>query len=242
MEEAVYKEDIAGIRELGCRNTRIYFGSDLCPELLPNLGQIEDIMDYAKENGDMLTFVTSYVHSDALPRMTEIISFIAKKPIIDEIVVNDLGLLHFLARDYPGRKLVIGRALTCRKSFILDMISRGGAEFSSVGRIEFDSLKLMYVHENKRLGVKVSFYHPYSIVMATRYCPMAQIKSNGKENHGILPCRRECRLYGAIEISNPAALAGAVLKGNSILMRNSYGEAELEKHLCIDRLIHQPGL
>ena len=94
------------------RYQRIYWGVEFCQNLIPNLVDTENILEFVKKNDLKFSFVTPFVTERGLKRLKEIFSWLKKKKIGCEVVVNDWGVLEYLHDEFSKYfGLALGRLL-----------------------------------------------------------------------------------------------------------------------------------
>ena len=93
------------------RYQRIYWGTEFCQNLIPALRDTKQILEFVEKNGVKFTFVTPFVTEHGLKRLKTIFSWLKKKRIDCEIVVNDWGVLEYLQNGF-NFELALGRLLT----------------------------------------------------------------------------------------------------------------------------------
>ncbi len=233
MEHAIIINRIEDFKYLTRKFSRIYFGNEFCPKLLPNKRELDDILKKVKKTNLNFTFLTSQIDGQSLKRIKDIVNQLDKEQLLEEVVVNDYGLLYYIRKNFPDCQIVLGRMLSrylilYRESFF----KRIGIE-----RLEIDNLR----ETKKGRADKVSYYYPYSFFSVTRYCPIASIDKNKSENHGIINCSKECLRIGQLSVDSNILIKTAILKGNAQFIRNRADFKVLAKR-GIDRLIFQPHI
>ncbi|MFH1551652.1 MAG: hypothetical protein ABIC36_02125 [bacterium] len=240
MEKAIIINRLDDLKYLKKEYQRIYFGNEFCARLLPSKKDIDFLIKIIKKDKLSLSLLTSEVGSSGLKKTTDIIDYLAKKKILDEVIINDYGIFNYLRKKYPFCQIVFGRILS--RSAILGAI--GFLRKNSIRRIEFDNsiwsdTKLF----KRRFLLKFSYYYPYFVFFNTRYCPVAGIKENKSKNHGIIDCSKECLKIGELEVLNLVFNKNkkAVLMGNTQFIKNKINLKKINK-LNIDRLVFQPKI
>ncbi len=85
---------------------------EFCQNLIPNLVDTENILEFVKKNDLKFSFVTPFVTERGLKRLKEIFSWLKKKKIGCEVVVNDWGVLEYLHDEFSKYfGLALGRLL-----------------------------------------------------------------------------------------------------------------------------------
>lgn len=233
MENAIIINRIEDFKCWNKKYSRIYLGNEFCSRLLPNRKELDDIIKIIKEKKLKLTLLTGQIDSQGLKIIKEITNYLDKKRVLEEVVINDYGMLNYLKKTFPYCRIILGRMLSRfvslnQNSFLYKM---------SIRRLEFDSLDEIKIRK-QQLG-NISYYYPYLSFFVTRYCPVADIVDNKLKNHGITKCSKECLKIGELKINNPIFKKSAILKGNALFMKNKVDLKALTKK-GIDRLVFQP--
>lgn len=231
MEKAIIINRIEDFKHWDKKYSRIYLGNEFCSRLLPEKNEIDDILKIIKKEKLGLTLLTGQVDSEGLKIIKKIVKCLAKEKLLEEVVINDYGMLGYLRRGFPYGQVILGRMLS---RFV---ILRQGSFLNKMGirRLEFDNFNEI----QKCQSVPISYYYPYSVFFTTRYCSVADITDNKLKNHGIIKCSKECLEIGELKISNPILVKSAILKGNAQFIKNKVDFAVLDR-ANIDRLVFQP--
>jgi len=238
---------------------RIYFGSEFCTNLIPDLKEIKKVVDFCEKNKLKLTFLTPFVTPDALKKIKKLLIFFKEKNMNGfEIVFNDWGLFHFLKERYSF-KLSMGRLLTKQKkdpSFIEDLFDSSFLNLNEdtkliikecsmdctdllknfilknkISRIELDNV---YQGINIDFDIKKSLYYPFVPVTLTRFCKAHSYYSKKAYIRGKNPCNKECLKSHYSHVVNNVRL---FLKGNTQFYCNNL----LPKNIKIfDRIVFEP--
>ena len=230
MEKAIIINRIKDLKHWDKKYSRIYLGNEFCSRLLPEKEEIDDILKIIKKEKLGLTLLTGQVDSQGLKIIRKIVKYLAKEQILEEVVINDYGILNYLRRGFPYCQVILGRMLSRfvilrRDSFLNKM---------GIRRLEFDNFNEI----QKCQSVPISYYYPYSVFSTTRYCPMADITNNKLKNHGITKCSKECLEIGELKVNSPILIKSAILKGNAQFIKNKVDFEALTKER-IDRLVFQ---
>ena len=231
MEKAILINRVEDFKHLNKRYSRIYLGNEFCPRLLPLKKELKEIIDIVRKSKFNFTFLTSQLDSIGFKNVERIVRQLDKEQLLEEIVVNDYGLLYYIRKNFPDCQIILGRML----SRFLTLYKESFFRQIGIKRLEFDNLK-----EIKRDGAdKISYYYPYSLFFVTRYCPVASINKNKSKNHGIINCSKECLKIGRLSVDGNIFTKTAILKGNAQFMKNRVVFESLAKK-GVDRLIFQP--
>jgi hypothetical protein len=211
--------------------SRLYYGNEFCPRLMPLGHKLRQLAKFIKQTKIKLTLLSSYAGSQNIARIKNAVKFLVKKNVLDEVVVNDYGVFYFIKEEFPELTVVCGRSLT-RKVLV-----ESGSFFYAQGvrRVEFDHYQNMRVLPP---DVSASYYYPYSVVGATRYCVFANINSSDTFNPGIRRCSKQCLRFGCYKVANPELEEIVILKGNSMFLYNDgWNKYNMDN---IDRMVFQP--
>lgn len=113
MEKAVHITNLRGLKYLKTgRYQRAYWGVEFCQNLIPSRKDCEEAISVIGKNNMDFTLVTPFVTERGLKRLKEIFTWLKKKKILCEVVVNDWGVLGLLNSEFKGYfELVLGRLL-----------------------------------------------------------------------------------------------------------------------------------
>jgi len=212
-------------------STRVYIGSEFCELQLPSLeeyDQFRKICEEKKINGTLLTPVCT---EKGLQKCSALLQFAKKADFIDEIVVNDWGILHMLDHDTMSYKRILGRLLVSR--YLMKehcMYKQGENNIGSfpeafvdflkkndLNRLEFNFVgHLRAAHEQLHANeIRAHLYVPYSYISVSRYCTAefdyVRISNRIKES-----CSRECFTISAKRIQEKMC-SDFVMHGNTLL-------------------------
>ena len=184
-----------GTLELIKRAT-VYVGDEFCIHKQPSFA---DLCAAKKLTGKFPVIVSTLLTEPALKKYKKLLAECAGKAPGAEIVVNDLGLLRFIDKNYRGKfRITLGRLMTYffdpRNSRVLGSKAAGGEKGKKlkvwenslestpapyikkflkrygVERVETDSERIFKKYADNT-GVKISFYAPMRLMAMTRFCP-----------------------------------------------------------------------
>ncbi len=115
MEQAIYivrTDDLSYVNE---SYSRLYFGHEFCERRLPSGPSLEEILSFVKTKQMEFSFVTPYVTSVGLKKTQKLIELLRRRNVSCEVIVNDIGILNLINRQYPEFTPVLGRLLTKQK-------------------------------------------------------------------------------------------------------------------------------
>lgn len=238
---------------------RVYFGHEFCAHLMPTEKRITQLLDLY--GNKQLTFVTSVMTDKSFADLRRLLELLIASDKKIEVVVNDFGVMRYIAREFSQFSIVCGRNLFTQllnpDSYQkVKMASRGFGFIASsykkeqklfnislyrllrqygIQRIELNDLDdvLRYAGELSEHNFKVSLYFPFSYLSITRYCYFA-LKHVGFKGHKIIACNKECvNKYAKIE---KMFLSKRVyLSGNTLFVKDKRNPNVVKMH--IDRLI-----
>jgi hypothetical protein len=91
--------------------TALYFGSEFCQELLPNIKDVETFFAHCTEQGLEAVLLTPLVTHKGLSRLDRLFGGLARREIFPSVVFNDWGVLKLLREKYPFFQLRMGRLM-----------------------------------------------------------------------------------------------------------------------------------
>ena len=92
--------------------SRVYFGNEFCSRLLPNNKEIKNIIEKIEKEKIKFTFLTPQLDNQDIKESIKIIKYLSRVNNLEEVVVNDYGLLGFLKRSFPHCEIILGRLLS----------------------------------------------------------------------------------------------------------------------------------
>jgi hypothetical protein len=245
MEHALLVTAAADLAHWEPRHARLYLGQDLCPRLLPRAAECDAVADFAAARGLRLTLVTPWADSTTFGGVARLLARLARRALLDEVVVNDYGVLALAARTQPHLALAIGRGLT----YMNPVEEVEALAALGVRRMEYDLAVLRrHGRDPARAALPVAAYYPYAVTSSSRYCPTRGTGIDEDDPPGIGPCRKECRQLPPLPVAVPPRLAryaGAapvrelVLKGNAVLGIEPL-DLEAATRLGVTRLVYEP--
>lgn len=236
MEEAIIINRSDDLKHWSKRYARIYFGNEICPRLFPNRKEVDTVLKFTKDKKLRITLLTSWVDSETLDPIRKMIKYIINKKALDEVVVNDYGIMHHFNKQYSHCRIVLGRAIT---SSVYGYFPDNFFYKMGIRRVECNDIEKVKILSRDCFDLKISYYHPYSIISTSRYCPVADITQNKLENHGITKCSKECVKMGKLKLYNSVFTKPAILKGNTQFIKNGVSLKSLNRKY-VDRLVFQP--
>lgn len=161
IEKAIYITNLKNLKYFQKGNyQRIYWGAEFCQNLIPALSDTEKIIRFIEENNLQLSLVTPFVTEYGLKKLEKIFSWLNKKRINCEIIVNDWGVLKSLHTGFNRLfEPVFGRLLMRQQR---DPAMKGVLEKQPIFPIKAKDGKIkIIVHRppNKRYqeGIKASY-------------------------------------------------------------------------------------
>lgn len=232
----------------------IYFGTEFCPELIPDFDTVEKFCSQAKYAEIEAVLLTPIVTPKGLEQIDRLLERIVARGLTPAILINDWGVLDLLRKSYPrlprrGGRLMnrglrdprllgklpgVNSSPADRGGRLLPMLARLGVE-----AVETDpDLQGSFLGE-KREGLQRVVHLPYVFAASSRNC---LIKANGALNlegcftKGLgVPCDRACggRWHQVKRADSSRCLWRA---GNTIFYEATRSQAEV--HLAqADRIV-----
>lgn len=91
---------------------RIYWGVEFCQNLIPSLADTSKILKLVEKNNLSFTLVTPFVTEWGLKQLKEFFSWLKKRRVVCEIIINDWGILEYLNNGFSKYfELSLGRLL-----------------------------------------------------------------------------------------------------------------------------------
>jgi len=259
MQRAVLIAKSEALDSLGEAYDRLYFGCEFCERLIPGRARLEGALAWAREREMEFTFVTPYVTDKGGDRLAELLPWFAEQWPGAEVVVNDWGMLHFVAESGAALKPVLGRLLTKQKRgprltrLVEKLPPDAVAHFQrsnvdvpmlqaflkskGIERVELDNL-LQGIDRDP--SVSASLYYPYLYVSTTRLCLSNSCDHRTRSLREIFPCGQECQTY-TFHLTHSDMPVELLLRGNTQFYRNDTLPENLDE-LGIDRLVHEPDI
>ncbi len=193
----------------------IYYGSFFCQNIIPKISDIE----YLKKNGfNKIVLLTSFMSYPAIEKAKKQISEILYSFIDIDVLINDLGILEYLNRNYKNVKKGIGIPLSIefirmRPDELEDLMKK-----YNIYSIETDEY---YMIKNfKKRNFSIHYHYPYRYIAMSRFCP---------ENKKISEkCKFECFLKSKI-ILTPQTKKSLLCYENAYFIKNKRPELKVER-------------
>ena len=260
MEQAIYITSLKTLEKYFKKKyTRVYFGAEFCERLIQPEAELAGVMEFLKQNGLSLTYVTPYVTNKGVEALKKRFAYLRERAPETEIVINDWGVFHVLTGARPGFPLLLGRLMTKQKrgprimnvmgkvpETMIDHFRRGTTDVPifmkfvmerGVRRLEYDNLLQGIERSNPLPG---SLYYPWAYVSTTRKCLVNSCDVQRPSIQAIFPCGLECRKY-SFTLSHREMPVPLELFGNTQFFRNDKLPGDLER-LKIDRLVFEPEI
>lgn len=188
---------------------RIYFGSYFCDQYFLKFKGYNELIRYCRNKNLHMTLVVPVFSQNTLDRGKKRILEIcgSDKNVIDEITVNDLGMLSYASKCF-NQKLNIGRLFLknprdCRipeytdsrvaPSF-LSKLNQGFWKKQAVNCVELDSTnKILDASEIASMEITLALHLPYCYMTTGKICKFASIhKQIEKKFRPNVNCQMEC--------------------------------------------------
>lgn len=202
----------------------VYLGSEFCQNIVPSMDDIKYVQDKFAVKA---VLVTSILSDQKLGELKRLIKKMIRAQGTVDIVVNDVGLLHFLDANYKGHvNILMGRPVA------LDLIRMSVSYLESF--FKRYNIKMLETDENDLVEglppdtrIKVSFHHPLRYAAMTRCCPFEKTI----EAH----CGYSCE-GRTVKLSHPKLPEPYLtLKNNAYFLSN-----KICRHKAVARLVYTP--
>ncbi|NLB35125.1 MAG: hypothetical protein GX817_04835 [Elusimicrobia bacterium] len=255
MEKAYRIENISELKGFQAEDySRIYYGSEFCQHLLPELSELSQVVDFAKKTKIGLSLLTPYLTNRGIDKVLKLMELlIEEEKELDqtfEIIINDYGLIHALREQKKPLK-VVGRLLSWQKRAIRPYLKDENfdpdlSNFNTyspdyikllksygINRIEFDNTFWGLPENLKEYGLGVSVYVPYVFIAFTspRFC----LHGN---NVWTSDCLAACRGKPPIIMKSPRMPLPLIMKGNAQFYKNENLEKNIENK-GVDRIVYE---
>ncbi len=243
---------------------RIYIGDEFCLNRLPDEQKIEKFCRLAKKNDLGLTLLTPVLTDSGLNTSRTMFECLRDFFPDAEVVVNDLGVLFYLKKEFPGFELSMGRVFN--KGFKDPRLEENRIRFSKkndsalndssfkhnnfqnmardldIRRLEQDLLPYATPCFESLKKLKISWYFPFGYVTTGRVCLIDSMNRTGERKFSLtngcsLPCTRN-----SFELKHPDLSFRLIQNGNTVfyLYRCSMLKKLIEKTRDKDfRLVYQ---
>ena len=249
MERALFLNRLEG--EFPAGYTRLYFGAEFCPWMLPPLATLRAALQAARAAGLAFTLATPVLLETSLEPLRHILQeLLPELGDGDEVLISDLGALELVRELAPQRTVILGRVLSGQKRGpqILDLdlsatdtdYFRQGSWYADeacallaelgIARVELDNL--LQGLAPLPAGLRGSLHYPFAMVASSRNCPYRT---------ELDPHRCAARCGEVFTLESPHHRLPLLQGGNTQFLRNDR-LPENPQDLGIDRLVHHPQL
>lgn len=121
MEYAIYidslkekREKLDSILVKNKRISRIYFGEEFCEELIPELVEIEESVEYVSRRKLTYTYVCGYLTDSGYNRQVKILKYLNARKVNNkkvEVIINDWGILFLISQRFKNLIPILGRMI-----------------------------------------------------------------------------------------------------------------------------------
>lgn len=177
-------------------------GSEYCQNRLPDTVALTALR---KARGLKISLATSILTDHGLAAAEKLIAAARRRGLLDEVIVNDWGLLAHL-RKFRGLALSAGRLLAVELSATEPAWTRRFLKENGIGSVEADEAGLARKLK-ERAGLKISWHKPHAFKAVTTYCPF--------ERHFRAVCGYSCE-------GRSLTLKNSHLKGPLLLAEKAY--------------------
>ena len=181
---------------------RIYIGDEFCPHRIPRAGELDELLDLARQRNKDITLLTPPLTDAGIDESARLFDRLAEHNPAAEVVTNDWGALLFLREHYPDFRVAVGRLLD--KGFkdprladpdslsshseetaaVLNTSSFDSATLHEklielgVVRMERDLLPYRKTPPEPAPGIATSIYFPFGYVTTGRVCWTSTFSGN----------------------------------------------------------------
>jgi len=249
MERALFLNRLDGALPAGF--SRLYFGAEFCPWMLPPLAALRQALEAARSAGIAFTLATPVLIETSLAPLRRLLAeFLPLLGDGDEVLISDLGALELVREVDPQRTVILGRVLSGQKRGpqILDLelsaaereYFRSGSWYAAAAKALLDEMGIARVELDNLLqgiaplpaGLCGSLHYPFAMVASSRNCPYR----TGSDPHG---CAAGCG--EVFTLSSPRHRVPLLQGGNTQFLRHDALPEDLAD-LGIDRLVWHPVL
>lgn len=190
---------------------RIYIGSSFCGQYFLHLKEkmVKDLVAFCEQETIKVTLVIPIFTEKNLQKGKEKIRQLSLwgKDVIDEMTVNDFGMLGYIHDTYPETRLNIGRLLlkdyreprypeyfnTCYKPRVLTKLFKELVKKYDVKGLEFDRTHEALDFSDTPEGVEIGLHEPYTYMTVGQICEMGSISlTPDKKFRPNAVCQEEC--------------------------------------------------
>ncbi len=241
--------------------SRIYFGSEFCDKLIPDLKAVMKAYNFAQKYNIAFTLLTALVPDSGLDKLKILFDYLNNEAHGAEIVVNDFGVLSVLHREYKKLVPVAGRLLgkmtndprikdkiTILKKVPLELgtlkFIRNSAfsvpafqQFlnnNGVNRGEFDTVYqgIDYDIEDR---LTFSIHMPYNYITSGRYCFIGALQQPDIHRFAInAPCQEECVRY-VVKLCKEA-MEDEIYNRGKVVVNKMSKDIELKNYVLSDKI------
>lgn len=241
------------------RFQRLYFGQEFCDRLIPTSDDLLFALNFAKDNNLSFTLLTPFSSEIGLEKWEKILETLYRESPDNEVVFNDMGVLHLILEKFPRFKKILGRLLTKQKrgprilrimgkvpEEMIDHFRRFNADVPKLAKfyreigIERMELDNALQGINRDSNMPASLYYPYIYVSTTRMCLTNQSNDRQENMRAIFPCKRECH-NAHFEIQHQEIPLPVTIAGNTQFIYNDK-LPENPSEIFIDRLVYEPQI
>ncbi len=215
---------------------RLYFGNEFCDRLIPSQRALRQMVEFAERANMALTLLTPMISDRRIGRLRQLLG---SAPVGTEVVVNDVGVLRMLARDFADLVPVAGRQLIkaikdprlpSGRWARINPCQVGGAALRrllhglGVRRLEMDVPPFARAVDLDPDGMRLSLHGPCGYVAKGPICRIGSLHLSGPDKFA--PghrCRKECLSY-ACDLARPPLADTRDLRtfqrGNTVFYRH----------------------
>lgn len=246
MEKAIIINNQTNLSKLSKFN-RFYIGAEFCQNLLPSTDQIKKLFTNLKDKTIPISLITPIVTDIGIKKIDNLLAFLTnQKYNVDEIIINDFGVLNLIHRKYPIFQPIIGRLLS-PQLLPIEIETSPRSIYSirflekeyGIQRIEMDNYNNnMKIDVPKSLKkIHFSIYTPYLYVTTTRRCLFPHLLSSKPKKYEKFRCHQEC-----LNLKQDFIIKYPIVKERFYINKNTYfiKRKKISKNLKmnIDRIVY----
>lgn len=222
----------------------VYAGSSFCADGLPGGSALLEMLRAAGRRGFSFHLVTPYAGESRLKKIVRLIEAFAAEAPGAEVIVNDLGVLDIVAREFTGLTPVAGRVFALQKTdpqvpglledafdagelaekrrmfsgvSINNSLFAGFMRSLGVSRLELQNVPRDIDIQNNDFSC--SLHVPYAYVSSTRFCPPLESYAAPGRVPGLYRCRGHCH-ERYFRIVDPSTGGIFLFRGNTVYAEN----------------------
>lgn len=160
------------------RTADVYYrGNEYCFDVIPGEKRIIELVQQDLKANRQVVWMTPFVKQRHFNKVMHLLDVLVEQPNMNEISVNDIGVLASARSRWPSKSFTIGCLLA---PFFINLPTDKLSELG-VKRIESDDLEILV---GSSPCVPISFHLPYRYITISDRCPFCENERS--------TCRKEC--------------------------------------------------